>query len=79
MLLQKQSALQQDSAAGMISNETANGVDLDALTYQENVLDTPSLITRSALYIYLNAMVGSGIWHDRQQVLKVQAHWTTVM
>ena len=69
MLLQKQSGLQDDPATAMISNDTTNAVDLDALTYQENVLDTPSLITRSALYIYLNAMVGFVICPDRQQVL----------
>ena len=70
MLLQKQSGLQDDPANAMISNETTDGVDLDTLTYQENVLDTPSLITRSALYIYLNAMVGFDICLDRQLALK---------
>ena len=43
----------------MLGTAVVDGVDLDSLTYQENVLDNPVIITRAALYVYLNAMVSS--------------------
>ena len=56
-ILQKQSGLDWQSLGALMNDGVVNGVDLNALTYQENVLDTPLIITRAALYIYLNAMV----------------------
>ena len=54
-LLQRQSGLHEDK----VSKQLEDGIvdDLNALTYQENILDTPLVITRASLYIYLNAMV----------------------
>ena len=38
-----------------IHGDMAN--DLDAMAYQQNIMDVPLVATRAALYIYLNAMV----------------------
>lgn len=56
-MLQKQSGLYEEPLTAMLDEGAVGGVDLNALTYQENVLDTPTIITRAALYIFLNAMV----------------------
>ena len=56
-MLQKQSGLHTGSITTLLGNAVVDGVDLESLTYQENVLDNPLIITRAALYIYLNAVV----------------------
>ncbi|MCJ1414605.1 mediator complex subunit [Xylographa parallela] len=56
-ILQKQSGLHVESLDAMLGTAVVDGVDLDSLTYQENVLDNPVIITRAALYVYLNAML----------------------
>ncbi|MCJ1392222.1 mediator complex subunit [Xylographa bjoerkii] len=64
-ILQKQSGLHAESLDALLDTAVVNGVDLDSLTYQENVLDNPLIITRAALYIYLNAMlVGRPLYDD---------------
>jgi len=56
-ILHKQSGLYNKSLMALADDGVINGVDLNALTYQENILDSPLIVTRAALYIYLNAMV----------------------
>ncbi|MCJ1244419.1 mediator complex subunit [Trapelia coarctata] len=56
-ILHKQSGLYNKSLAALVDDGVINGVDLNALTYQESILDTPLIVTRAALYIYLNAML----------------------
>ncbi|MCJ1383049.1 mediator complex subunit [Xylographa soralifera] len=64
-ILQKQSGLHTESIDALLGNPVVDGVDLESLTYQENVLDNPLIITRAALYIYLNAMlIGRPLYDD---------------
>ena len=79
MLLQKQSGLHDGAANEVMANGVVNGVDLNTLTYQENVLDTPLVITRPALYVYLNAMVSSDGLNDTCHVLKHLAYRTSAV
>ncbi|MCJ1283854.1 mediator complex subunit [Xylographa opegraphella] len=63
-ILQKQSGLH-DESVNVLGNAVVEGVDLDSLAYQENVLDNPLIITRAALYIYINAMlIGRPLFND---------------
>ncbi|MCJ1475228.1 mediator complex subunit [Lambiella insularis] len=64
-MLQKQSGLHEEALTAILDDGVVNGLDLNALTYQENVLDTPTIITRAALFIFLNAMLtGRPIYDD---------------
>ncbi|MCJ1401714.1 mediator complex subunit [Xylographa trunciseda] len=64
-ILQKQSGLHSESLDTLLGDAVVNGVDLNTMTYQENVLDNPVIITRAALYIYLNAMlIGRPLYDD---------------
>ena len=56
-LLQRQSGLHETQTLETGQDGIAN--DLDAITYQGHIIDTPLVPTRAALYIYLNAMVGN--------------------
>jgi hypothetical protein len=48
--------------------------EIDALAFPENILDTHVVITRAALYIYINAMVSSRI--ARYTYAKIPVLWT---
>ena len=54
-LLQRQSSLFEIQESEHVEDGIAN--DLNALTYQDSVLEVPLVTTKAALYIYLNAMV----------------------
>jgi hypothetical protein len=60
-VLQKRTNLTRGSFTSLLDDGIINGIDLNALTYQENILDNPLIITRAALYVYLNAMVSLAI------------------
>lgn len=54
-LLQRQSSLFEAQLSEPIEDGIAN--DLNALSYQDSVLELSLVTTKAALYIYLNAMV----------------------
>ena len=56
-LLQRQHGLHADEEAEQLEDGLVN--DLKAISFQDNIIDTPLTITRAALYIYLNAMVSA--------------------
>jgi hypothetical protein len=53
--MQRQTRLFESNETEQLHGELAD--NLDAITFQQNVLDTPIVPTRAALYVYLNAMV----------------------
>ena len=54
-MLQRQSSLFDAPTAEPVEDGIAG--DLNALTYQDSVLDIPLTTTKAALYVFLNAMV----------------------
>ncbi len=54
---QKQYDLRADTPGQSL--DLIDGVDLGALSFQQNVIDNAPLNTRAGLYIYLNAMVNA--------------------
>ena len=55
-MLQRDSSLHEVHQA---SDQLGDGIvdDLNALTYQDSVLDLPLVATKCALYVYINASV----------------------
>jgi len=56
---QKQCSLT-DVAAARPADQAFGAVNMGSFSFQENVLDTPSVTTRAGTYVYLNALVGTG-------------------
>ena len=56
-LLYKQAGLHEDTPASQVENRMLDDNGLNAISYQESVLDSPPITTRAGLYIHLNAMV----------------------
>jgi hypothetical protein len=56
-LLQQQSGLYETPASSGPQDDMAES--LNAITFQQSVVDVPLVTTRAALYVFLNAMVGS--------------------
>ena len=54
-ILQRQSSLFEAQESEHVEDGIAN--DLNALTYQDSVLEIPLVTTKAALYVYLNATV----------------------
>ena len=70
-LLQQQSGLYESPEAEIPDDEIANS--LNSITFQQSLVDAPLVVTRAALYVFLNAMVRIKI--KLEALLTIEACW----
>lgn len=56
--IQKQYDIFDGELTTALDETLMQGVDIAALQFQNNVLDSPAITSRAGLYIYLHALVG---------------------